>query len=149
MTSGVIAGYSLVDVRVIVYDGKHHSVDSKDIAFATAGRKAFMAAVRAAQPIVLEPVAAVEITAPEFAMGDITGDLSSRRGQVSGTHNSAVGSVTIQGQAPLAELAGYQSRLNAMTSGQGSYGLSFSHYDPVPPSIQAQLTAQHQVKDDE
>jgi elongation factor G len=149
MAAGVIAGYSLVDVRVIVYDGKHHSVDSKDIAFATAGRKAFMDAVRAAQPIVLEPVAAVEITAPEQAMGDITGDLSSRRGQVSGTHNSASGAVTIRGQAPLAELSGYQSRLNAMTSGQGSYALAFSHYDPVPPTIQAQLTSQHKVKDDE
>jgi elongation factor G len=149
LASGVIAGYSLVDVRVIVYDGKHHSVDSKDIAFATAGRKAFMEAVRAAQPIVLEPVAAVEITAPENAMGDITGDLSSRRGQVSGTHNSAAGAVTIRGQAPLAELAGYQSRLNAMTSGQGSYALTFSHYDPVPPTIQTQLTAQYRVRDDE
>jgi elongation factor G len=149
MASGVIAGYTLVDVRVIVYDGKHHSVDSKDIAFATAGRKAFVAAVRAAQPIVLEPMASVEITAPEQAMGDITGDLSSRRGQVNGTHNSAAGSVTIRGLAPLAELAGYQSRLNAMTSGQGSYTLAMSHYDPVPPNVQAQLAAQYTVKDED
>jgi elongation factor G len=149
MTSGVIAGYALMDVRVIVYDGKHHSVDSKDIAFATAGRKAFMDAIRAAKPIVLEPVANVEITAPEQAMGDIAGDLSSRRGQVNGTANSAAGSVTIHGQAPLAELAGYQSRLNAMTAGQGRYALALSHYDPVPPNVQVQLTSQHKVKDED
>ena len=149
LASGVIAGYTLVDVRVIVYDGKHHSVDSKDIAFATAGRKAFMEAVRAARPIVLEPVASVEITAPEHAIGDIAGDLSSRRGQVNGTENSASGSVTIRGQAPLAELAGYQSRLNAMTSGQGRYALALSHYDPVPPTVQVQLTSQHKVRDEE
>jgi elongation factor G len=149
LASGVIAGYTLVDVRVVVYDGKHHSVDSKDIAFATAGRKAFMEAVKAARPIVLEPVANVEITAPEHAMGDIAGDLSSRRGQVNGTANGAGGTVTIKGQAPLAELAGYQSRLNAMTAGQGRYALALSHYDAVPPTVQAQLTAQHKVKDED
>jgi elongation factor G len=149
LTSGVIAGYSLMDVRVIVYDGKHHSVDSKDIAFATAGRKAFMEAVKAARPIVLEPVANVEITAPEASMGDIAGDLSSRRGQVNGTANSASGVVTIRGQVPLAELAGYQSRLNAMTAGQGRYSLALSHYDPVPPSVQLQLTSQYKVKEEE
>jgi elongation factor G len=149
MASGVIAGYALMDVRVIVYDGKHHSVDSKEIAFFTAGRKAFMEAVKAARPIVLEPVANVEITAPEQAMGDIAGDLSSRRGQVNGTANSAIGSVTIRGQAPLAELAGYQSRLNAMTAGQGRYALALSHYDPVPPNVQVQLTSQHKVKDED
>jgi elongation factor G len=98
---------------------------------------------------VLEPVANVEITAPEQAMGDIAGDLSSRRGQVNGTANSAAGSVTIRGQAPLAELAGYQSRLNAMTAGQGRYALALSHYDPVPPTVQAQLTSQHKVRDEE
>jgi elongation factor G len=146
---GVIAGYPLVDVKVIVYDGKHHTVDSKEIAFITAGRKAFMAAVRAARPIVVEPIVNVEISAPEAAMGDITGDLSSRRGQVNGTHNGAVGTMVIRGQAPLAELAGYQSRLNAMTAGQGRYTLALSHYEPVPPTVQQQLMAQHQVRDED
>jgi elongation factor G len=149
MALGVIAGYPLVDVKVIVYDGKFHTVDSKEIAFITAGRKAFMAAVRAAKPIVVEPIVDVEISAPEAAMGDITGDLSSRRGQVNGTHNGAVGTMVIRGQAPLAELSGYQSRLNAMTAGQGRYTLALSHYEAVPPAVQQQLTSQHQVRDDD
>ena len=149
LTLGVIAGYPLVDVKVVVYDGKHHSVDSKEIAFMTAGRKAFMAAVRAAQPIIVEPIVDVEISAPDAAMGDITGDLSARRGLVNGTHNGAVGTMVIRGQAPLAELAGYQSRLNAMTAGQGHYTLALSHYEAVPPTVQQQLTSEHKVRDDD
>jgi len=147
--SGVIAGYALVDVRVIVYDGKHHSVDSKDIAFATAGRKAFMAAVKAARPIVTEPIVNIEIAAPGDTMGDITGDLSSRRGLVNGTANGSGATMLIRGQAPLAELSGYQSRLNALTAGQGRYTISLSHYEAVPPTVQAQLVAQHKVHDED
>jgi elongation factor G len=146
---GAIAGYPVVDVKVIVYDGKHHSVDSKEIAFATAGKKAFMAAIREAKPIVLEPIVHVEIAAPDSAMGDITGDLSGKRGLVSGTANGANGSVVIRGQAPLSELAGYQNRLNAMTAGQGRYTIELSHYEAVPPNVQAQLVSQHQVKDED
>ncbi|TMH07057.1 MAG: elongation factor G [Betaproteobacteria bacterium] len=147
--SGAIAGYPVVDIRCIVYDGKHHSVDSKEIAFVTAGRKAFLAAIKEARPIVLEPIVNVEITAPASAMGDITGDLSAKRGQVSGTTNGAGGSMVVRALAPLSELAGYQSRLNAMTSGQGRYTLELSHYDPVPPNAQTQLVSQYQVKDEE
>jgi elongation factor G len=149
LAGGAIAGYPVVDIQVTVYDGKHHSVDSKDIAFATAGRKAFMAAIREARPIVLEPIVTVEITAPDATMGDITGDLSAKRGQVSGNANGAAGSMIIQGLAPLSELTGYQSRLNAMTAGQGRYTIALSHYDPVPPSVQQQLMAQFKVKDDD
>lgn len=149
LATGAIAGYPVVDVRVIVYDGKSHSVDSKEIAFVTAGRKAFLAAIREARPIVLEPIVHVEITAPDAAMGDITGDLSAKRGLVSGTHNGAVGTMVIRGQAPLSELTGYQSRLNAMTSGQGRYTLELSHYEPVPPNVQQQLVGSYQAKDEE
>lgn len=149
LSLGVIAGYPLVDVRVIVYDGKHHSVDSKEIAFITAGRKAFMAAVREAQPIVLEPIVEVEVSVPDSAIGDITGDLSSRRGQVNGSHSTANGTVVIRGLAPLAELSSYQSRLNAMTGGQGRYNLALSHYEAVPPTVQRQLVEQHQAHGDE
>jgi len=149
LVGGAIAGYPVVDVRVIVYDGKSHSVDSKEIAFATAGRKAFMAAIREARPIVLEPIVTIEIVAPDSAMGDITGDLSAKRGLVTGTANAAPGTVVIRGQVPMSELSGYQSRLNAMTAGQGRYTIELSHYDPVPPTVQQQLQSQHQVKEDD
>jgi elongation factor G len=149
LDTGVIAGHPLKDVRVIVYDGKSHSVDSKDIAFATAGRKAFIDAVKKAQPIVLEPVVKVEITAPEHCMGDITGDLSSKRGQVNATHALMGGVITVNGQVPLSELSNYQARLNGMTGGQGRYSLELSHYEAVPPSAQAVLMSQYRVKDDD
>ncbi|QTN22494.1 elongation factor G [Rhizobacter sp. AJA081-3] len=149
LDAGVVAGYPVKDVRVIVYDGKSHSVDSKDIAFATAGRKAFIDAVLKARPIVLEPIVKVEISAPEHAMGDITGDLSAKRGQVSGTQSLTGGSIVVNGQVPLSELNGYQARLNGMTGGQGRYALALSHYEPVPPTLQAQLASQYKLKDDE
>jgi elongation factor G len=148
MEQGVIAGYPVVDLKVTVYDGKHHTVDSKEIAFITAGKKALMAAVQAARPVVLEPIVNVEIAAPEQNMGDITGDLASRRGQVSGTQSGAAGSLTVLAQAPLSELASYQSRLNSLTGGQGRYTLAFSHYEAVPPNVQAQLAAQFKPKDE-
>nr|MCU0919230.1 elongation factor G [Burkholderiaceae bacterium] len=149
LQSGAIAGYPVVDVKVIVYDGKHHSVDSKEIAFVTAGRKAFVEAIRAARPIVLEPIVHIEINAPEQSMGDITGDLSSKRGQVNGTHNGAASTMVVRGQVPMSELSGYQSRLNAMTSGQGRYSIALSHYEAVPPAVQQQLVASHKVHDEE
>jgi len=149
LASGAIAGYPVMDVRVTVYDGKHHSVDSKDIAFATAGRKAFMAALREARPIVLEPIVHIEITAPDHAMGDITGDLASRRGLVNGTANGQPGTMVVRGLAPLSELSGYQLRLNALTSGQGRYTVEMSHHEAVPPSVQSQLISQFKVRDEE
>jgi elongation factor G len=149
LASGAIAGYPVVDVKVIVYDGKHHSVDSKEIAFVTAGRKAFAAAIRAARPIVLEPIVHIEISAPDAAMGDITGDLSSKRGQVSGTTNGAAGTMVVRGQVPMSELSGYQSRLNAMTAGQGRYTIALSHYEAVPPGVQAELVGKHKVHDED
>ncbi len=149
LDSGVIAGHPVKDVRVVVYDGKSHSVDSKDIAFATAGRKAFIDAVKKAGPIVLEPIVKVEITAPESSMGDITGDLSSKRGQVNATHALQGGVMSVSGQVPLSELTGYQARLNGMTGGQGRYTLELSHYEAVPASVQQQLTGQYQAKDED
>src|SRR3990167_6526079 len=143
LDSGVVAGYPVKDVRVVVYDGKSHSVDSKDIAFATAGRKAFVDAVLKAKPIVLEPIVKVEIHAPEPAMGDIAGDLSAKRGQVSGTQALMGGAIVVNGQVPLSELNGYQARLNGMTGGQGRYMLELSHYEAVPPSVQQQLMGQY------
>ncbi len=145
---GVVAGYPVVDLKVTVYDGKHHTVDSKEIAFVTAAKKALQAAVQAARPCVLEPIVDVEIAAPEQHMGDITGDLAARRGQVSGTQSATAGALTVLAQAPLSELASYQSRLNSLTGGQGRYTLAFSHYEAVPPAVQAQLASQYKVREE-
>lgn len=148
LDAGVVAGYPVVDLRVVVYDGKSHPVDSKEIAFITAGKKALQAAVQAARPSVLEPIVNIEISAPEQNIGDITGDLASRRGQVSGTTSSS-GALAVVAQAPLSELSSYQSRLNALTGGQGRYTIEFSHYEAVPPNVQAQLASQHKIKDED
>ncbi len=145
---GVIAGFPLVDLKVVVYDGKAHSVDSKEIAFVTAARKAVQAAVREARPVVLEPIVQVEVLTPESSVGDISGDLASHRGQVTGTRAAVPGQLVVQGLAPLAELAAFQTRLNAMTSGQARYTLAFSHYEAVPPNTQAALAAGYKSQDD-
>ena len=148
LSEGVIAGFPVQDLRVIVYDGKHHAVDSKEVAFVTAGKRAFQAAIREAAAVVLEPIARLSVSAPESAMGAITGDLSARRGIVSGTDSDRQGQLTILGEAPLAELADYQNRLNAMTAGQGSYTLALSHYEAVPPAVQQQLVGQYKVQEE-
>jgi elongation factor G len=142
LETGAIAGYPMQDVRVTVYDGKSHPVDSKEIAFVSAGRKAFLEAVGKARPIVLEPIVSIAVTVPEGAMGDITGDLSSKRGQITGTQSQSGGMLTISGQVPLSELSNYQSRLKSVTGGAGSYSIAFSHYEPVPPNVQQQLVSQ-------
>jgi elongation factor G len=142
---GAIAGYPLQDVRVSVYDGKSHPVDSKEVAFVAAGRKAFIDAVQKARPIVLEPIVNVQINVPEHCIGDITGDISSKRGQVSGTQLQPGGLTAVTGQVPLSELNGYGSRLKSITGGQGSYTVEFSHYEQVPPNVQQQLVAQHKA----
>ncbi|CAB3802684.1 elongation factor G [Paraburkholderia fynbosensis] len=146
--SGPLAGVPMQDVRVTVLDGKSHSVDSKEVAFVTAGRKAFIDAVLKAQPIVLEPIVDIEVTTPEPAMGDIIGDLSSRRGQVHGSRPVGGDAVVVVGQVPLAELNDYQSRLNAIAGGHGSYSIQLSHYAPVPVATQESLVAQHKRRSD-
>jgi len=143
LDAGPVAGYPVHDVRVIVYDGKYHDVDSKEIAFIAAGKRAFMDAISKARAIVLEPIVNIEITAPEANMGDIAGDLSSKRGQLSGTDSAAPGTLVIKGQVPLSELSNYQARLKSVTAGQGSYSFEFARYEPVPPSIQKALAEQH------
>lgn len=145
---GSVAGYPMQDVRVTVYDGKFHSVDSNEVSFVTAGRKAFREAIGNAKPIVLEPVVHLEVTVPDQNMGDITGDLSSRRGRVANTTVQGGGFVTIDGQAPLAELEDYQSKLNSITGGEGSYSMRFSHYDPMPANLQKDLISRYEKRED-
>jgi elongation factor G len=142
LDEGGIAGYPVEDLRVIVYDGKSHPVDGKEVAFVSAGRKAVLDAISKAGPIVLEPIVDIEITAPERYMGDLTSDLSGRRGQVTGTESHGGDAMAILGQVPLSELSDYQSRLRSMTGGHGSYSVDFSHYAPVPPQVQQQLMSQ-------
>ncbi|MEY2654802.1 MAG: hypothetical protein RLZZ524_1830 [Pseudomonadota bacterium] len=149
MEAGVISGHPVVDVRVTVLDGKHHSVDSKEIAFVTAAKKAFVSAMREAGPAVLEPVVDVQIHAPEPLIGDITGDLASRRGEVRGTDSLGGGLACVRARAPLSELAGYQLRLNALTRGAGRYTIAYAHHDPVPPNVQAELMKGWQLRDED
>jgi elongation factor G len=140
---GFLAGYPLQDVRVIVYDGKSHPVDSKDVAFVSAGRKAFLDALAKARPIVLEPIVNVEIVAPEDRMGDIAGELSGHRGQIKGSDAPRPGLVQIKATAPLSELEHFPARLKSLTAGHGTYNLEFSHYEPAPPQLQQKLVAAH------
>jgi elongation factor G len=149
LQSGVIAGFPVEDLRVTVYDAKTHPVDSKEIAFVVAGRKAVVEAIRAAAPCVLEPIVDVEITAPESAMGDVTGDLSVRRGQITGTEARSQSRMLIMGKVPLAELADYQGRLNATTGGRGHFSIEFSHYAVVPASVQQRLVSGFRIRDEE
>ncbi len=143
LESGPLSGHKMQDVKVIVYDGKHHSVDSKEVAFVAAGRKAFISAVEKAKPVVLEPIVDIEVMVPQEAIGDISGDLASRRGQVSGNDALSGGMMKLTGKVPLAELDNYQSRLKSITGGAGSYAIQFSHYEQVPPNVQQQLVSEH------
>lgn len=141
MESGALAGYPMQDVGVTVYDGKHHSVDSKEVAFVQAGRKAFLDAISKASPIVMEPIVDVAVAVPSHCVGGVTGDLSAMRGMVNGTSVLPDNRMEVSGQAPLKEIQGYHSRLKSLTGGEGSFTLDFSHYAQVPEQIQQELVA--------
>ncbi len=141
LKEGVVAGYPVTDVRVIVYDGKTHPVDSKDIAFQIAAAAAFRESFEKAKPVLLEPVMNVELTVPEENMGDITGSLSSRRGRVQGM-DSEGGMQIVKAQIPLEEMYKYANELKSLTAGRATYTMSFSHYDPVPPNIAQKVVAE-------
>lgn len=141
LAGGAIAGFPVQDVQVTVYDGKTHSVDGKEIAFVTAGRKAFLDAASKARPIVLEPIVSLELVIPQEAIGAVSGELSARRGQVSGSGTARAGMATLRGRAPLAELSDFQGRLKAITGGQGSYSLKLLGYEEAPPNVQSRLRA--------
>jgi len=143
LTAGPVAGFPMQDVRVTVYDGKYHPVDSKEVAFVAAGKKAFLDAIGKARPIVLEPIVGVEINCPANTMGDVAGDLSSRRGQVTGTRTLQANMLAVDGFAPLAELDGYAARLKSMTGGHGAWTMALSHYEQAPPNLQTQLSTDY------
>ncbi|UCV08202.1 elongation factor G [Dechloromonas denitrificans] len=149
LEGGVVAGYAVDDLKVTVFDGKTHAVDGKEVAFVVAGRKAVIEAIRAAKPIVLEPIVNIEIVVPESAIGDLGGDLSGRRGHITGTDGRGHGLAAISGEVPLAELNDYQSRLKSLTGGQGSYTIEFARYSAVPANVQQQLASKFQLHDED
>ena len=149
LDAGVIAGYPVEDLRVIVYDGKSHAVDSKEIAFVSAGRKAIIDAFSKAAPIMLEPIVNIDIDAPEAYVGDMTSEIASKRGQITGTQQRSADVISTTGQVPLVELTDFQNRLRSITGGQGSYSVEFSHYAQVPSQLQQQLTSQHKGAQEE
>jgi elongation factor G len=147
--AGCVAGYPMQDVRVVVTDGKHHPVDSKEIAFVTAGKRAFMDAVSSASPTLLEPMVRLDVTVPNQFMGDITGDLSSKRGRILGTDMLGSEQAVVSAVAPLGEVMSYQNQLKSVTGGQGSYAMELSGYEPLPPHLQEQIIAQYKPRHDD
>ena len=139
LAEGAVAGYPIVDVRVTVLDGKHHSVDSKEVAFIAAGKRAMQKAVAEAGPLVLEPVAKLDIAVPTRSVGDITGHLSSLRGRILGTSLLEDARTCVHAEAPIAELGSYETSLKSMTGGDGTFTLAMDHYAPVPPNVQKAL----------
>ena len=138
---GVVAGFQLQDLRVTVLDGKHHPVDSKEVAFVTAGRHAFEDAVAQAGAVVLEPIVRADIDVPSSGVGDVTADLATRRGRVTGQSTLQGGRLGVTALVPLAELSDYPVRLKSLTAGEGAYTLELSHYETVPPRRQQELSA--------
>jgi elongation factor G len=143
LATGVVAGFELVDVRVTLLDGKHHPVDSKEVAFVTAGRQACADAAQRAQPVILEPLVRAEVEVPGTAVGDVTADLATRRGRVTGQSTRPSGGLAVSALVPLAELVDYAVRLKSLTAGQGTYTLDLSHYEAVPPRRQQELAAEY------
>jgi elongation factor G len=137
---GYLAGYPVIDFRVILYDGSYHDVDSSEMAFKLAGSKAFKACMAQAKPCLLEPIYNVEITVPENYSGDIMGNLNGRRGRIQGM-DSKGGSTIIKAQVPLSDMLTYASDLTSMTQGRGTYSMEFSHYDLVPQPVTDKIVA--------
>jgi elongation factor G len=140
LDNGIIAGYPMIDVKVTLFDGSYHEVDSNEMAFKTAGSLAIKEAARKASPILLEPVMLVEVTTSEEFYGDVIGDLNRRRGSILGMESR--GSMyVVRGHVPLAEMFGYVNNLRSMTSGRANYSMEFAHYDPVPKNIADEIIA--------
>ncbi len=148
LDKGSLAGYPVVDVRVTVYDGSFHTVDSSEMAFKLAGRKGFRKGVLECRPTLLEPIMNVEVSVPDEYMGDIMGDLNSRRGRVSGVDTSPAGQV-IKAKVPMAEMLKYSNDLRSMTQGRGAFDMEFDHYEEVPAQIAEKIIALHKKEVEE
>lgn len=146
LENGVIAGYPVVDIKAVVFDGKEHPVDSKDIAFQTAGREVFKLAFKDANPVLLEPIYTVDVTVPDEYMGDVMSDFNTRRGRVQGMEQKGARTV-VHALVPLAEILRYGTDLRSMTQGRGIYTIEFDHYEPVPTHLTKEIVAQHKVEE--
>ena len=146
MAGGVIAGYPVIDVKVAVFDGQYHPVDSNEMAFKTAARLGFQDAVKGADPVLLEPMAHLKITVPEGYAGAVMGDISSSRGRVEGMGAAGVGETTVEATVPYAEVTDYATRLRSLSRGTGEFELEISGYEQVPHDIQQRLAAEYQEK---
>jgi elongation factor G len=149
ITEGAVAGFPITDVRVTVYDGKAHAVDSKEVAFVAAGRKAMLDAMSKAEPILLEPIVRVESTIPQGAIGAVTGELATRRARITGQDRSGEGEALVSALVPLSEIGDYASRIKSITGGEGSYTMELEQYDPVPTRKQQELVAAFKPTSDE
>lgn len=149
LSDGAIAGYPLTGVKVEVYDGKYHPVDSKEVAFVTAGKRAFIDAIRKANPVLLEPFVELEVTVPSDYMGDIAGDMSTKRGRVQDTEMLGSDTCVIRATAPLGEVQNYSNELKSMTGGSGSYVMDYSHDEQTPPHIQQEVVAAYKPHEEE
>ena len=147
--TGVIAGYPVQNVCVEVYYGKDHPVDSNETAFRIAASKVFAEIFKKAKPALLEPVVNLHITVPADKVGDVSSDLSGRRGQMVGMESSGGSMTTVEAKIPLAEVTTYARTLSSMTGGQGSFTMEFSHYDVVPGNIQQEVMSKAKLKEDE
>ncbi len=149
LSTGAVAGYPMQGIRVSVYDGKYHDVDSKEVAFITAGRKAFIDAVSKARPVLLEPYVHLEITVPADQIGAISSDLSGRRGRIQGTDMLPGNQAVVKAEVPLAEVMSYSAQLKSITGGAGSYSMEYSHDEQTPPNIQAEVVARYKPRAEE
>jgi elongation factor G len=149
IATGVVAGYPVQNICVEVHFGKDHPVDSNETAFRIAARQAFSAVFKQAKPSLLEPIVKLAITVPVDKVGDVSSDLSGRRGQMVGMDSAGGGMTTVEANAPLAEVMTYARTLSSMTGGQGSYTMEFARYDVVPGNVQQQIVSQAKIKDEE
>ncbi len=149
MIEGAVAGYPLQDIKVAVYDGKYHPVDSKEVAFVAAGRRAFIDAIRKAKPVLLEPYVKLEINVPSEMIGGISSDLSGRRGRIQGADMLPGNIAVIKAEAPLSEVMTYASQLKSITGGAGSYTMEYSHDERTPPQVQDAVIKAYKPKDEE
>jgi elongation factor G len=148
MTRGVIAGYPVTDVKVRLFDGKYHDVDSDSRSFEIAGSKGFQAAFKLAKPYLLEPIMKIKVTCPSDCMGDVIGDLNHRRGRVEGMDSTPKGEV-IRALVPMAESIKYSSDLRSITGGRGSFAIEFSHYDELPGHLMDKVVTDSKMAADE